>query len=464
MSTTMALAPRLAMSRMRGGKGGATLDVLAVVAFAVSSLLTLTVVGGTWMFVSRMNDQPQAVLEALQMPPEYFQSQLTMYVVLAAIACALLVVPVLGLGAAAARLGARGRSRRLAALRLIGMTGSQVVRLSIVETAVQAVVGSLIGLGLWLLTLPLWTAMSFQGVRIGAGEMLAPWWLVALAVLVLLLLAVLSTIVGLRRVRISPLGVAANQVPPRLKAWRLVLILVVVGIFALLANSFLDIIESSELIGYGLLFGMMMLVIGALNLVGPWVLQLIARPLAATSSVPRLLAARRIVDDPRAAWRNVSGVALLAMIATFATIQPTGMSSEFASDRILMADTQAGVTITLAVGLVVAATSTLINQASTVVDRAEESVALDRAGTPRGVFAAIRRHQVLVPLVVTLAISVAVGALLASPFFSVSESSASGPMVLGGTIVLGLVLSLAAAEACRPLQRRVLREQVRRND
>jgi peptidoglycan/LPS O-acetylase OafA/YrhL len=71
---------------------------------------------------------------------------------------------------------------------------------------------------------------------------------------------------------------------------------------------------------------------------------------------------------------------------------------------------------------------------------------------------------VLVPLVVTLAISVAVGALLASPFFSVSESSASGPMVLGGTIVLGLVLSLAAAEACRPLQRRVLREQVRRND
>jgi hypothetical protein len=37
-------------------------------------------------------------------------------------------------------------------------------------------------------------------------------------------------------------------------------------------------------------------------------------------------------------------------------------------------------------------------------------------------------------------------------------------MVLGGTIVLGLVLSLAAAEACRPLQRRVLREQVRRND
>src|SRR5699024_8975831 len=141
MSTTMALAPRFALSRMRGGKGGATLDVLAVVAFTVSSLLTLTVVGGTWLFVSRMTDRPQAVIDALEIPPEYLDSQLQTYVVLAGIACALLVVPVLGLGAGAARLGARGRSRRLAALRLIGMTGSEVVRLSVVETVVQALVG-----------------------------------------------------------------------------------------------------------------------------------------------------------------------------------------------------------------------------------------------------------------------------------------------------------------------------------
>src|SRR5699024_6806461 len=216
--------------------------------FAVSSLLTLTVVGGTWMFVSRMTDRPQAVIDALEIPPEYLDSQLQTYVVLAGIACALLVVPVLGLGAAAARLGARGRSRRLAALRLIGMTGSEVVRLSVVETVVQALVGSVIGVGLWLLTLPLWTALSFQGVPIGAGEMLAPWWLVALAVIAVLLLAALSTIVGLRRVRISPLGVAANQVPPRLKAWRLAVVVVAVGIFALLANSFLHIVRASELI------------------------------------------------------------------------------------------------------------------------------------------------------------------------------------------------------------------------
>ena len=33
MSTTLSLAPRLAIARMRGARTGATLDVLAVIAF-----------------------------------------------------------------------------------------------------------------------------------------------------------------------------------------------------------------------------------------------------------------------------------------------------------------------------------------------------------------------------------------------------------------------------------------------
>ncbi|MGC5615892.1 FtsX-like permease family protein [Georgenia sp. Z1491] len=466
MNQVLSLAPRLAVARMRGARAGATLDVLAVVTFAVSSFLALTVVGGTWMFITRFQEAPQSVLTAMALDPEWADNQLQVYVVLAAIACALLVLPVLGLGAAAARLGARGRSRRLASMRLVGMTGGEVVSLSVLETLVQAAAGTIVGGALWLLSLPLWQAVSFQGVPIGATEMLVPLWLGLATVAGLLALAALSTVVGLQRVRISPLGVAAQQVPPRLKAWRLVIMVAAVLAFALVSQSFGDAVAASELFGYAFLVGMMLVVIGALNLVGPWVLQLVARPLARTSSVPRLLAARRIVDDPRAAWRNVSSVALLGMIAAFAALLPSDADS-LGADRaslIMATDMRTGVVITLAVGLVVAATSTLVNQASTVVDRAEESVAMDRAGTPRPVFAALRRHQVLVPLVVTLAISIGVGVLLSVPFLAFSRPSATGILVVLATVVLGVLLTLLSAEACRPLQSTVLGDQRRRND
>ena len=461
MTQALTLAPRLAVARMRGAKAGATLDVLAVVAFAVSSFLALTVVGGTWMFVTRWRETPQAVMDTLQLPAAELAGQLQMYVVLAAIACALLVLPVLGLGAAASRLGARGRSRRLASLRLIGMTGGEVVTMSVVETLVQAVLGTVVGGALWFLSLPLWQAVSFQGVPIGAGEMRVPLWLGAATVAAVLLLAALSTVVGLQRVRISPLGVAAQQVPARLKAWRLLAMVVAVAAFVALSQSFGEFITASELVGYGVLLGM-----GALNLVGPWVLQLVARPMAVTSSVPRLLAARRIVDDPRAAWRNVSAVALLGMVAAFATLMPTSQNAigNEPADIALAGDLQTGVVITLAVGLVVAATSTLVNQASSVVDRTDESVAMDRAGTPREMFAATRRHQVLLPLVLTLAISIGVGVLLSVPFLAYSSPGTTGILMVAVTVVVGLLLTLAAAEACRPLQSTVLSTTQRKND
>ncbi|MGC5628706.1 hypothetical protein ACPYO6_12665 [Georgenia sp. Z1344] len=471
MNQVLSLAPRLALARMRGARAGATLDVLAVITFAVSSFLTLTVVGGTWMFITRFRETPQSVVTAMgfdspDVPAAMVDGQMQMYVVLAAIACALLVLPVLGLGAAASRLGARGRSRRLASLRLVGMTGGEIVTLSVLETLVQAALGTLAGGVLWLLSLPLWQAVSFQGVPIGATEMLVPIWLGLATVVVLIALAALSTVVGLQRVRISPLGVAAQQVPPRLKMWRLVIMVAAVLAFGLVSQSFTDLIQISELIGYAFLVGMMLLVIGALNLVGPWVLQLVARPLAHTSSVPQLLAARRIVDDPRAAWRNVSSVALLGMIATFTALLPSDADTlgSQPSDIIMATDMRTGVVITLAVGLVVAATSTLVNQASTVVDRADESVAMDRAGTPRTMFAALRRHQVLVPLVVTLAISIGVGLLLSVPFLAFATPSTTGILVMAATVALGLVLTLLAAETCRPLQSTVLGDQRRRND
>lgn len=465
MNTVLSLAPRLAAERLRGARGGGVLDALAVVAFSISTWLTLTVVGGTWMFVTRWQNPSAAIMEVYEMEPGAAGELLQAYVVLAVIACALLVLPVLSLGAAAARLGARGRARRLASLRLVGMTGGEVVAMSVVETLVQAAVGLVIGSLVWLASLPLWHGVSFHSVPIGAAEMIPSWWVLLLVAAVLLGLAMLSTVLGLTQVRISPLGVAMQQTPKALRRWRLIVFIVAIVAFGIFAQFFSPYVMYLNLMVYAMVAGMILLVVGALNLVGPWVLQLLARPGARTSSPSRLIAARRIIDDPRAAWRNVSSIALLGLIAAFVALLPTD-SEQFgdALSYLFMLDIRTGVIITLAVGLVVAATSTLVNQAALVVDRADEAVAMDRAGFPRSLFGAIRRHHVLMPLLITLLISVGVGLLLGSPFIMTLGIDPTGFILIGATVVAGIALTVAAAEACSPVQRLVLEQSHRRND
>ena len=121
--------------------------------------------------------------------------------------------------------------------------------------------------------------------------------------------------------------------------------------------------------------------------------------------------------------------------------------------------------ITLAVALLLAATSTLINQASIVVDRADESVALARIGVPASMFDAIRRRHVLMPLLATLLVSVGVGLMLMLPVmrgpFTLGFSSL---VIIGSTVMGGVALTVLAAELCRPIQTAVLLEQRRRDD
>ncbi|MDO5495591.1 MAG: hypothetical protein Q4G64_07760 [bacterium] len=472
MNTAISLAPRLALTRLRSRDGGAILDVLAVLAFTVSTWLALTVAGGTWMFVTRAGSYGAGDWTPMQSVAEF-------QILLALVACGLLVVPILGLGGAAARLGARGRSRRLASLRLLGMTGTDVVSMSLVETMVQAAVGVLAGTGVYLASLPLWHMISFQGRNIEGGEMLVPWWLGLLVGLSVLLLAGLSTVIGLERVRISPLGVSRNETPRALRVWRIAVLGVAVVAFAVVVQTMN--FRAAELMGFAVVGGLIALVVGGVNLVGPFVLQFAALPFTRTRRVSQLLAMRRITDDPRAAWRNVSAVALIALIAAFFACAPEFVAGGGATppagdpfaeaDYVMGQDIKTGIFITFGIGLILVAVQVLITQASGIFDRASESVALDRMGVPRETFAATRRSQVLMPLFVTLVIATIVGMTLALPFLMNPglEGLGLGPRAegiaqLGVVALIGMALTLAAAEACRPLQARVLGEQRRRND
>ncbi|WP_448631055.1 hypothetical protein [Cellulomonas soli] len=109
MNPVLALAPRL---QRAGGRDARVVTGLAVTAFAVSTALTLSVVGGLLGFVHR----------AQHPTSQYLRDVGDAYVLFAWTALVLLVVPLVTLGGAAARLGVSRRDARLATLRLLGAT------------------------------------------------------------------------------------------------------------------------------------------------------------------------------------------------------------------------------------------------------------------------------------------------------------------------------------------------------
>ena len=462
MLSTARLGLQLSFSRIRNGKSGPTMDIFSIIAFVFSSFLALTVAGGTWMFVERNAHPTARIIETLNMEELGFEQGTLIHVVLAIVACALLVIPVLNLGAGASRLGAQSRATRLASLRLIGMSGSQVLKMSMLETLIQAVIGTLLGTLLWLASLPLWQGISFQGQTIAPQEMLLPFWLWGAVLLVIVFLAVISTIIGLRRVQISPLGVARRENPKKLKLWRLVFLVVAIIAFMVINSSFnvLDAVVGT----YIVIGGTIVLVIFGINVVGPLILQTVARLTVRSGRVAQLVASRRIIADPKGAWRNVSGIALLGLIATFGAMIPADDPNRAAYDQAMLSDLRTGVYITFAVGLVVAAVSTLISQASIVLERTGESKALSELGFPNKVFAQIRVNHVLWPLILTLAFSIAAGLFITVPFSSEFRFTATGIGTLAVLVASGILLSLLVALACTPLQKVALSGAGRRND
>ncbi|GAA3425595.1 FtsX-like permease family protein [Streptosporangium sandarakinum] len=231
------------------------------------------------------------------------------YQILGVVASVLMVVPLLVFGGAAARLTVARRDQRLAALRLVGATPGQVVTMTVAEAVITAFCGALLGLVLYGVCSPLLT-----GIEVAGGSwFLADLWPGAPAVAGVLvavpLLVGLSAVAGLRRVVVSPLGVARRETPPAMRFIRVV---------ALLAALATVPVVGGMGAGVGIFALSLGLAFGAVNLAGPWVVGRIGRIVARTARGPaRLLAGRRLMDDPRSAWRTVSGVAMIGFIAGF---------------------------------------------------------------------------------------------------------------------------------------------------
>ncbi|XCB29051.1 FtsX-like permease family protein [Arcanobacterium hippocoleae] len=470
---TIGFAAQLTAARLRMHQGAALLDSFAVIAFAAASLLTLTTFGGMWMFWQRMPSANHSIAQALDIPNSTISGIGETYVLLSCIAFGLLVVPLLSLGMDAARLGAQGRVKRLASLRLIGMSAWRIQKLSLIETMVQYLIGFTIGFAIYLATLPAWHLISFQGKHIGTFEMLLPWWGIFATLFFLALLAALSTFLGLVRVSISPLGVARRFSPRSLRWWRFG---VLAAALAFAITVFMSIntryLANTRDIILAIAAAMVLIIVGV-SVAGPLFIQLTARFGLLTKRAAKLLAARRIIDDPRAAWRNVSAVSLIGLVTAlvvsggFISLEASNITDNTMKTMAALAkhDITIGILIVFVFTLLLGAVSTLIQQASDVFDRAPEQRALINTGVPFGVFAAARLRQVIWPYTVTTLLGVAVGILPGFSYRLMNNQQIGSDMIILLVMVgLGTAITFAAAALTIPIERQVLTAQSRRND
>lgn len=433
---------RLAWLFARRGAADRSTIALPVVAFAIVTTLLLIVAGGAQAFFSWTDDFAPV------------------YQGLAVIALALLVVPLIALGGSAARLSARRRDDRLAGLRLLGATPGTVTALTVIESTMLAVAGALVGVVLSLALAPLVGLIPFRGEPLGMSILLAPGW-IALVVLGVGALAALSAVIGLRRVVLSPLGVRTRQDAPRTHWVRVVVAVVVIGVVygAMSAlGSFGGVAIILGVLGAG--FGG---AVAVLNLVGPWVLRMLASRQARRAQTPRrLLAARTILESPKAAWRQVSGVAMTSFMAVFAGVGIALLGAVGDTDpqsAQLVADIRTGVLITVIASFLMVACSAGVNQAAAILDRRDLYVSLDRLGMPVSEMNAARGRAVLSPLRITTVGSALVAGVVVFPLAGLSLILAPASIaVIVGCLVAGIGLVWLALLATRPVLTRVLAE------
>jgi hypothetical protein len=221
------------------------------------------------------------------------------------------VFPMLVLISTATRLAANRREERFAALRLVGGTPADIRAVASVEAMLSAFLGAVLGTVIFLLVRPALAGTALVGTQYFESALTPT---VAGYVAMLLgvpIAAAIAALVSLRRVQISPLGVSRRATPKPPGYWRLGALVIGLGVYAYgLSRTTTKSIGASAY--PGLILTMIGLVIAGPLLTG-WAARLFGRTASGASA---LLATRRIADNPKGAFRAVSGLVLAVFLGT----------------------------------------------------------------------------------------------------------------------------------------------------
>lgn len=224
----------------------------------------------------------------------------------------LLLAPVVMLVVMATRVAAAQRERRLAAIRLAGATRRQVAAVAAVETGVAAVAGCLVGwAGYEVGRHAVAANVTYNGGPFFLDDVAVAPPLQAAVIVGMTLLTMAIAAGATVRATEGPLAVVATarRRPPS-GWWAL---LPGIGIGAQLVSMLLREGPGSEVRGVLVALSALAALVGLLA--GPWLCMCAGRALEAVrGGVAGVIAARRIVADPRAAFRPAV-VAMLAVVA-----------------------------------------------------------------------------------------------------------------------------------------------------
>jgi cell division protein FtsX len=225
-----------------------------------------------------------------------------------------LLLPVLILIATASRLSAARREERFAAMRLVGATPRQISVVSAVEAVVAAVAGVAVGFALFFVFRPLLYKVPFTGAPFAQGDLSLHWINIVLVVIGVPVAAVASARLALQRVQVSPLGVQRRVTsrPPRIV--RVIPLAAGIALLGYFASAGKPGAVGGQLLE--LLVGFVLLVVG-LVFAGPWFTTAASRLMTKRANRPStLMAGRRLLDNPKAAFRFISGLVIALFVAS----------------------------------------------------------------------------------------------------------------------------------------------------
>ncbi|SED84542.1 hypothetical protein SAMN04489740_0114 [Arthrobacter alpinus] len=433
----------------RPAPGSKAVIVLPAVAFAMVTALMLIVLAGAMSFFTDAASQDDSGITGT-------------YQMLAAFAVSLMVLPMLTLGGSAARLSARRRDERLSTLRLLGGTPALVSVLTVVESTLVAITGVIAGIVIYAAALPAVALIEFQGQALGLATLWLPVGVLVIAAAALVLLAAVSAALGLRLVVLSPLGVRTRQKAPTVHWLRVVL---GIGAAAVLYALMTGLTASgSAAIMIVILCASFAGGLAVLNLMGPYVLKWLAgRGLRKAQTPTKLLAARTILESPKAAWRQVSSLSMTSFIAVVAgtglALLNSAGEAQNTADESLFNDMRTGVLITVVASFLLVASSAGVNQAAAILDRRELYVSLDRLGMPRSVMEAARKRAVMWPVLVVTIGSAGLAGILLFPLTGLAMIFAPlSLLVIAGVLAGGIALVWTGLAASGPVLSAALRE------
>ncbi|MEU6280067.1 FtsX-like permease family protein [Streptomyces sp. NPDC047028] len=219
-----------------------------------------------------------------------------------------------------ARLSAASRTRRLASLRLLGLSTRGTQRVNAAETVAAALLGSLLGLGEYWILNQVMARSGLPSLRWYPADGALSWTTVALCLLGCPALAWFTGRASARKAAADPLAVRRTAVPKPPRRWGGLLLVTGLGVVTGYCATGLTSHPATSDGVNGLLVVAGVLLTGAgLVLTLPWLSYLLARKVAGTTqSLTLNLAMRRTEVEPGSTLRVVTGLVLLVFAASLA--------------------------------------------------------------------------------------------------------------------------------------------------